>query len=38
MKKKIDVEELDDIALFWLVIYAFENHGDKIVSSVQNRV
>jgi len=25
MKKKIDVDELDDISLFWLVIYALEH-------------
>jgi hypothetical protein len=24
-KMKIDVDELDDISLFWLVIYAFEH-------------
>lgn len=28
-RKKIDVDELDDISLFWLVIHAFEHYDPQ---------
>ncbi len=30
-KMKIDVDELDDISLFWLVIYAHEHYDHEDV-------